>query len=671
MRRHLLPLFALAAFCCTTAYAQEASSNEHNLDEVVVTATLTEVNLKNVPMTVSVVSPIMLEDSKENALLPTVSKHTPGLFLTQRGIVGFGISGGGSGGMTMRGVGGSPTTGMLVLIDGNPQYMGLMGHHLPDAYESSSTERVEVVRGPASILYGSNAMGGVMNIITKKQKEDGSKTHARTAYGSYNTFQSQFSNGYKKEKFNSFVSFSSDQTEGHRENSEFKQYSGYARLGYDISQNWKVSGESNVLGFWSSNPGTIAVPMIDNDAQAIRGVASIALANTYERTSGSIKGFYNFGEHKINDGYNANSAPRDYLFHSNDYMAGFSIDQSVKLFTGNTTTWGVDYKKYGGKAVQEFFDGREDGNQIAGKPDGKAAVNEIAGFMNIQQRIANIITLNAGLRYDYNDVIGKDEMGKDELGNDVVVKEVTGKGVLVPQGGISIAASQTTTIKAVVGKGFRNPTIREMYMFPPRNPNLDPESMVNYEVSLLQNFLNNRLTFEVNGYFIDGKNMIQTLYNPSLNRGENINTGKFKNAGVEFASNYKVNRYLSLMLNYSYLHFLKIEKEVNGVKEKVENPLLAAPQHNMVASGRYSRAGWTAYTSIQYIGNLYTVLPTQAAPEGTTESYVMWDVMAAYRFNKYLEGFVKGENLLNKTYEINAGFPMPGATVMAGVSIKI
>ena len=649
MRRHLLPLFVLTALCCATAYAQDnANDYEKNLDEVVVTATLTEVNLKNVPMTVSVVTPAMIENSKENQLLPTVAKQTPGLFLTQRGLVGFGISGGGSGGMTMRGVGSSPTTGMLVLIDGNPQYMGIMGHHLPDAYESSSTERVEVVRGPASILYGSNAMGGVMNIITKKQKADGADTHARIAYGSYNTFQTQFNNGYKKDKFNSYVSFSHDETDGHRPNSEFKQYSGYARLGYDISQNWKVMGESNVLGFWSSNPGTVAAPMIDNDARALRGVASAAVTNTYDRSSGAIKAFYNFGEHNINDGYAEGGNPRDNRFRSKDYMAGLSLYQSYSFFEGNTSTAGVDYKNYGGKAVTRYLDDRPDLDLINDQPDGKAKVNEVAGYLNFQQNLFEILTLNAGVRYDYN--------------------EQMAKGVWVPQGGVSVAASESTTVKAVVGKGFRYPTIREMYMFPPRNPDLDPEKMVNYEASVLQSFLNNRLSFELTGYFIDGENMIQTVYNPALNRGENINTGKFKNAGVELASNYKVNRYLSLMLNYSYLHFLKIDKEGNGVK--VENPLLAAPKHNMVVSGRYSRAGWTAYTSIQYIGDLYTVLPTQNAA-ATTESYVMWDVMAAYRFNKYLEGFVKGENLLNKTYEINAGFPMPGATVMAGVSINL
>ena len=115
-----------------------------------------------------------------SSLLPALSEQVPGLFITGRGVMGFGVSGGASGQMNLRGVGGGasggPTTGLLVLIDGQPQYMGLMGHPVADAYQSLLAERVEVTRGPASVLYGSNAMGGVVNIITRKPAQDGVRT---------------------------------------------------------------------------------------------------------------------------------------------------------------------------------------------------------------------------------------------------------------------------------------------------------------------------------------------------------------------------------------------------------------------------------------------------------------------------------------------------------------
>ena len=140
------------------------------IEEVVVTGSPVKVNRNSIPMAVSVIGREQLEESGASALLPVLNGKVPGLFVTERGVTGFGVAAGSAGQISIRGVGGSPTTGVLMLIDGHPQFMGIMGHPLPDAYVASDAERVEVIRGPASILYGSNAMGGVVNIITKKDQ---------------------------------------------------------------------------------------------------------------------------------------------------------------------------------------------------------------------------------------------------------------------------------------------------------------------------------------------------------------------------------------------------------------------------------------------------------------------------------------------------------------------
>ncbi len=135
-------------------------------------------------------------------MLPLLTEQVPGLFTTSRGIMGYGVSTGAAGGMSLRGIGGSPTAGLLVLIDGHPQYMGLMGHPIADAYQSMMAESVEVLRGPASVLYGSNAMGGVINIVTRKQQEEGVKNNMQVGYGSYIILCRQnFPNRVKKGSF--------------------------------------------------------------------------------------------------------------------------------------------------------------------------------------------------------------------------------------------------------------------------------------------------------------------------------------------------------------------------------------------------------------------------------------------------------------------------------------
>lgn len=97
-------------------------------------------------------------------IVAVLSQHVPGLFVTQKGITGFGVSAGAAGTVNIRGVGSGNK--VLMLFDGQPQWAGVFGHSLPDTYVASDVERVEVIRGPGSLLYGSNAMGGVVNIIT-------------------------------------------------------------------------------------------------------------------------------------------------------------------------------------------------------------------------------------------------------------------------------------------------------------------------------------------------------------------------------------------------------------------------------------------------------------------------------------------------------------------------
>ena len=179
-------------------------------DEVVVTGTRNETDIRHLPMTISVVDRKQLESNYQPSVLPTLTEQVPGFFTTSRGIMGYGVSTGAAGGMSLRGVGGSPTAGLLVLIDGHPQYMGLMGHPIADAYQTMMTERVEVLRGPASVLYGSNAMGGVINIVTRQMQEEGTKTDLQLGYGSYNTLQTEVSNRVKHGRFRSVATGKAD-----------------------------------------------------------------------------------------------------------------------------------------------------------------------------------------------------------------------------------------------------------------------------------------------------------------------------------------------------------------------------------------------------------------------------------------------------------------------------
>ena len=603
-------------------------ARSYAINEVVVTGTRSETDVRHLPMTVSVVGRPQLEASQQTSVLPVLNSQVPGFFSTSRGVMGYGVATGASGQMSLRGIGGPaqaglPTTGLLVLIDGHPQYMGLMGHPIADAYQTMMAERVEVLRGPASVLYGSNAMGGVINIVTRKMQEDGIRTNINIGAGSYGSIQTEATNRIRKGRFSSTVTASYNRTDGHRADMAFEQYGGYAKLGYDFTDNWKVWGDVNVTRFNATNPGSVMKPYIDNDQRITRGMTSFALENYYEKTSGALSFFYNWGDHWINDGYQPGGEPLQYRFNSNDQMLGVSWYQSVQLFQGNRLTVGADYFHFGGEAWNQFFDGHRE-------TSANKSLNEVAGYVDFRQDIAAWLTLDAGARVDYHSQTGTE---------------------FIPQVGLAFHLPENAEIKAMASKGFRNPTIREMYMFPPQNPDLKPEKLWNYELSFSQRLMDNRLSYGLNVFYINGENLIIRLPNPNGSGMLNQNSGGIENWGAEANVGYQFNPVWSVMANYSWLH--------------MENPVLASPEHKLYGGVNFRKGRWSASTGIQYVKGLYTDLDA-----ATKENFVLWDMQGSFKATNYLSFYVRGENLLAQRYEINAGYPMPKATFMGGVNIN-
>ena len=597
------------------------------LSEVVVTGTRNETDIRHLPMTVSVVDRPVIEYSNVPSLLPVLTEQVPALFITSRGIMGYGVSEGAAGTISMRGLSGGSGQ-VMVLIDGHPQYMGMFGHPISDAYQSLMAERVEVLRGPASVLYGSNAMGGVINIVTRRMEQDGVRTNINAGYGSWNTVQTELTNRVRYKGFSSIVSASYNRTDGHRADMGFEQYGGYAKLGYDFSPHWRVRADVNVTHFNASNPGTVSNPLSDADQSVTRGMTSLAVENEYEGTSGALSVFYNWGDHHINDGYypldTTDNQPLDYRFNSHDDMMGISAYQSVRMFRGNRLTVGVDWYRFGGSAWNQYVAGERRGER---EDIVDIAQHEVAGYVDFRQNIGTWLTLDAGVRIDYHSHIGVE---------------------WVPQAGLSFHLPHSMELKASVSKGFRYPTIREMYMFTPRNPDLRPERMWTYELSLSQKLLEGRLSYGVNVFYIDGDNFIMTQMVDG--KPHNVNAGALRNAGVEAQAAWRIARDWSVDANYSFLH--------------MENPVVAAPEHKLYVGGLFTHGRWHVSTGVQYVAGLYT----QVGDSPVQEDFVLWNIRASFRILDWMSVWVRGENLLNWKYEINAGFPMPGTNVTGGLN---
>ena len=616
-----------AAALLTAAAGQvhaQRDTTAHTLDNVVVTGTRNVTDIRHLPMTISVVNRDKLTENQRINVLPTLSEQVPGLFVTARSMMGYAVSDGAAGGISLRGLG-SGAGRMMVLIDGHPQYQGIFGHSISDSYQTMMADRVEVLRGPASMLYGSNAMGGVVNIVTRSMREDGVKTDINLGAGSYGTFQGEFTNRIRSGKFYSVVAGQYGRSDNNRPSMGFEQYGGYAKLGYDFSPHWTAYADVNVTHFNSSYPGSTYEPLLGARQWITRGVASAVVENHYGRTSGAVSVYHNFGRHKINDGYAPGEQPQENYFLSNDALTGFSIYQSATFFTGNRITVGLDYQHIYGKAWNRVIATGEDLDPI-----GHHHENEIAGYVDFRQDLFRWLTVDAGVRVDHHSQTGTE---------------------WVPQGGLVFRMVKDGELKAMVSKGFRNPTIREMYLWRPANADLRPERMMNYELSWKQRLCGGAFSYGINLFYINGDNIIQTAMVD--NRPMNVNTGAIENSGVEAEFAWKANRYLSLNGNYSFLH--------------MHNKVLAAPEHKAYLGADYRRGRWMLAGGLQYIDGLYT----QVDPTEIQENFLLLNVTAAYKALPWLNIWAKGENLLAQKYEVNYGYPMPKATFMGGVNINI
>lgn len=622
MRKRLflvLTALAVGTLLFPAKVSAEVINDSLSLQEVVVTGTRNATDVRHLPMTVTVVGRKTLTEQHQPSVLPTVMQQVPGLFVTSRSMMGYGVSTGAAGGINLRGITGGAGQ-LLVLIDGHPQYNGVYGHPISDSFQTLMADRVEVLRGPASVLYGSNAMGGVLNIVTRSIREDGVKSSVNLGAGSYGTVQAEASNQVRSGKFSSTVSAQYGRTDNHRPRMGFEQYGGYLKLGYDITEHWNAYADADITHFNSSYPGAVSSPMYGADQWITRGVVSAAVENHYNRTSGALSVYTNFGRHKIDDGSADPTTPTQRFFRSKDALTGISWYQSAQLFEGNRLTVGMDYQHIYGNA---YYTSKQTGEVLdtPNKQSGKSHRNEIAGYVDFRQDLATWLTIDAGLRLDHHSVTGTE---------------------WIPQAGIVVRPIETGEIKAMASKGFRNPTMREMYLYPPSNEELEPERIWNYELSWRHRL--GAFHYGANLYYIKGDNMIQTV-----NR-KNVNTGEIENYGAELEAEYRIDSHWSVNTNHSLLH--------------MEHPVIAAPTYKGFLGANYNCCRWTVVAGLQYISGLYTAVGDQEQKE----DFCLLNASVTYNVAKGLSLWLRGENLLAQSYEINLGYPMPRATFMGGIN---
>ena len=597
----------------------------------------------------------------ESSILPVLKEQVPGLFINSQGVAGYGVSSGASGNITMRGFSGSAGR-LLILIDGHPQYAPIYGHPMADTYTTDNIESVEVIRGAASVLYGSNAMGGAINFSTKQQTIDGNQFRMRAKYGSYATTNCMISDGFKHNKLTLFASGNHEHSDGYRENSGFNSLNGFAKVGYKLNKNWNIATTANISHFDIEMPGPVSASLNDCEANITRGIYSLLIDNNYKQetihTWGDVDIYYNWGNHQINDGYKEGGKPQEYLFHSTDYMGGINVTQSLQI-TNTVLQAGFNFKRYGGNAYR---------NPVTEKYADHLSFNEVAEFVLLKQYFnvkeyplsPKYFCIETGIRMEHHSLYGS---------------------IPIPMAGLAYKRHFSPTKsgtkywdkKSVLSysKGFRTPNMRELYMYAAANENLLPEHCHNFEYSftnyITQALNEKRRMTKLNIYHNRGANIVQTVMVDG--KPQNQNVGKFKNTGVEFVEEFTILKHYDDMQNirfdYSYIH--------------MEQPIVASPRQKMGFQYKYTlhkEQNFEFSFGIQYIEKLYLAVDNEATKEENeekTKSFALVDAkVSMWGPNSYFKWFIQCEAAPCKgDYETMLGYPLPKAICSVGVSLDI
>ena len=612
----------LAALSVSAVFAPyisgaETADTAQVLNEVVVTGSNKSVPQQLLPYTVTVVDGRQLEATGQTQVLSAISGMVPSLFVSQRSIYGFGVSNGGAGHIKLRGVGGDRASAVLMMVDGQPQFAGIYSHHIADFYDKEYVERVEVLRGPGSVLYGSNAMAGAINVITKNAASDGVHLTLQSQYGSYNTWLSSLTNTLRFGRFSSLISLSYNRTDGNIDNFDFRQADGYAKIGYDFSNRWKASVDYTLMNFRGNDP---IYPTLSNPQSTeiyrqhiIRGEVGATVTSTYGEVSGVARIYYNYGNHFMND-------PRH--FHSKDDRLGIILYENFKPWKGASATAGFDFDSYSGEIPVSGGNSHTEGSMstIARK-----TIVEYSPYITLSQAFLNeLIILNGGLRMANSDRFATQ---------------------WIPQFGFAVNPGLGWTVKGNLAMGYRNPSFRELYLYRMANPDLQPEKMMNYEVSVSKSF-SRYLFAEITGYYSRGYNMIQTIDQ------KNQNTGKFINKGIEVSARSHPIDNLWLTASYSYLH------------TSLHN-LTGAPKNQY-----YLGIEWRPWKFLNIAADLKGVGGLYVADNIRHQNYALLSLKLTWDICRYISIFTRFENITDARYMINRGYEMPGFTAMGGFKFR-
>ena len=561
--------------------------------------------LENLPANVTVITQEEIENKHVNTLGELLENET-GVFYKTNGTTGDMPT------VFMRGAASSART--LVLIDGRRVNDAGSGGENFAAIPASLIERVEIIRGTGSAIYGTGAFGGVINIITKTAKADAAMADVGFSFGSFQTFNPYAVVQHYGENVSVLVGGDVYKTNGYRDNADYKGSSLLFNASINITENSSLSVSANSYSADFGYPGSAAdisdTPGRRNDNnEYVKADYSLNLENSKLNLSAYISNNTSFNYGSWGDSITTNKT------------AGIQGDLLWQSFLFGAEFW------------QEYYVSDDvSGGIIAGNPGVDKSRNTSALYAQWSAVFDNFRIIPA-IRYDYNSAYGS---------------------VFTPSVSAVCRLSDYFKLSANFGKVWRAPTFNDLYSPWGSNPDLDPEEGISGDLGV--EYVNNKVRLSAAGYYIQSKDLIvaDAMWIPH-------NTDEARQYGIELEAGYIITSWLSNKLNYTYLETENKSKGFDG------KSLAFSPNHSVNYTltikpfQKLSVSGVVSYKD-KYYENADNTLKN--------DGFAAFDLNIAYKLNSDCSLWIKGFNLANAKYQIVNGYPMPGATVYAGVNLK-
>jgi vitamin B12 transporter len=574
-------------------------------ESVVVTATWQPDEEKQVGSATTVITRAEIEKSGKTLVLELL-RSVPGLDVVQSGTPGS---------LTSIFTRGTNSTHTLVLVDGVRMNSPYFPGYDFSAMTTENVERIEIVRGPFSALYGSDAMGGVVQIFTRGGAQ-GVSGRATGEAGNQGQGQGSAFLSAGEGPFSATGGFRYAAFGGDRPNTDWRQRNGSAGLEARLSGGGRVAVEGSVLDGEVGNPGPVGAPstargFFREERLAVPGSFPLSGANRLDVLLADVR-----------------SKPA-----YRDTDNGFSSQTDAETLQARV----ADTAKIGAHSLTVLASWErwkvDDASNFGTNLDGQRTTLWGAGAQDTAT--LGPVTVTAGVRFDHHSVFGD---------------------AWSPRGTIGwLSPDSLWKVRASGGGAFRAPTVGELYYPFVGNPDLKPERAVSWEAGVERYVAGGRA--EVSLFWNDLKDLIVFDFAQS----KNFNVGRARTRGIEVGWRQDVLAGLSADATYTYL----------AARNRVTDTALARrPRHRAALGLDWSPlSGLDILPRVLFVGDRPDGDPLTGRPV-EDPSYVRFDIAARWQATPLVAPYVRLTNVFDREYDEAAGYPSAGRLVAGGLEVR-